>query len=344
MKIGIHHRENSFSELAIPYCREHNIPHKIVDCYRSDIIDQLADCDALIWHFCQACPTDIVVAKQILYAVELSGKKVFPDTRTAFYFDDKLGQKYLFEALGVPTVQTDAFYDREKALAWAETATFPKVFKMRGGAGSANVKLIKTKQQARKVIRQAFGKGFSQYHPWSNLKDRVRQYRAGQADLLNVAKGVARFLRYPEFARVMGKDRGYVYFQEFLPHNTFDIRVTVVGNRAYAVKRMAREGDFRASGSGYNRYAREEFPEHVIERAFQVNAKIQAQSLAIDFLFKGDEPLVTEVSYGTCLSIFQGCPGYWDANLNWHEGTVNPVEWIMEDMLEHADEVSSNWV
>ena len=39
--------------------------------------------------------------------------------------------------------------------------------------------------------------------------------------------------------------RGYVYFQDFIPDNQFDTRVTVIGNRAFAFIRKVRPGDFR---------------------------------------------------------------------------------------------------
>jgi glutathione synthase/RimK-type ligase-like ATP-grasp enzyme len=85
---------------------------------------------------------------------------VFPDFRTAWHFDDKVAQKYLFEAIGAPLVPSYVFFDKQEALRWAELTTFPKVFKLRGGAGSQNVSLVKTKQECIKLIHKAFGKGF----------------------------------------------------------------------------------------------------------------------------------------------------------------------------------------
>lgn len=36
----------------------------------------------------------------------------------------------------------------------------PKVFKLRGGAGSQNVALIRSAKEGKEIIAQAFGKGF----------------------------------------------------------------------------------------------------------------------------------------------------------------------------------------
>jgi hypothetical protein len=71
-----------------------------VDCYQSDIINQLSDCDALMFHHYHASSKDTLFAKQLLFALESAGKIVFPDFRTGWHFDDKVGQKYLFEAIG----------------------------------------------------------------------------------------------------------------------------------------------------------------------------------------------------------------------------------------------------
>ena len=106
--------------------------------------------------------------------MQASGKKVFPDFNTMWHFDDKVGQKYLLEIIGAPLVPTWVFYDKHEALSWVDKTDFPKVFKLRGGAGSANVQLAHTKREAVKLIRKAFGRGFSQYNALGNLKERIR--------------------------------------------------------------------------------------------------------------------------------------------------------------------------
>ena len=103
MKIGIHHTKGSFSDRWIDYCEEKNIPYKLVNCYANDIINQMEDCNALMWHFHNAGPKDFLFAKQLLYSLQSSGKVVFPDYNTMWHFDDKVGQKYLLEAIHAPS-------------------------------------------------------------------------------------------------------------------------------------------------------------------------------------------------------------------------------------------------
>src|SRR5690554_3906527 len=163
MKIAIHHRPGSFSDRWIAYCEIQNISFKIVNCYESNIIEQLTDCDALLWHHHHGNYKDVLAAKPILFSLESAGINVFPDFRTVWHFDDKVAQKYLLEAINAPLVPSYVFYDKQEALQWANTTSYPKVFKLKGGAGSANVKLVKTYKEAKRLINKAFGKGFAQY-------------------------------------------------------------------------------------------------------------------------------------------------------------------------------------
>lgn len=133
MKVAIHHSLGSFSDIWIKYCRERSIPYKIVNAYDSDIVTQVEDCSVFMWHHHHSNYRDALFAKQLLFSLEQSGKKVFPDSKTGWHFDDKLGQKYLFEALGIRAAPAWAFYDEKTAIDWARKATYPKVFKLRGG-------------------------------------------------------------------------------------------------------------------------------------------------------------------------------------------------------------------
>ncbi len=334
MKLAIHNSTKGFHSRWVTFCKNNNIAYKIVNCYANDIIAQLKDCDALLWHHSHSRPDDILFAKQLLFSLEQSGFPVFPNFNTTWHFDDKVAQKYLLEAIDAPLVPSYVFYSKELALDWANKTTFPKVFKLRGGSGSANVKLVHSKSQVIQLITKAFGKGFRQYEPLTNLKERWRKYRNGLTNLNDVLKGVLRFYKEPEFSKTIGFERGYIYFQDFIPNNDFDIRVIVIANKAYALKRMVRKGDFKASGSGEMKFAKEEFDERCIKIALDTNKKLQAQCLAYDFVFnENGAPLIVEISFGFAVEAYDSCPGYWDENLNWHEGKFVPQNWMVEDLI-----------
>ena len=333
MKIGIHLTKGLLSERWISYCESRGIECKLVDCYRSDIIEQLDDCDALMWHFSHKSPKASKFAKELLYSVQASGKKVFPDFKTVWHFDDKLGQKYLLEAMGIPHAPAYAFYSKKDALLWAKDTTYPKVFKLRNGSSSDNVKLVKTHRHAVRLIRKAFGRGFKQYAAWNKLKERFRKYKGGRMSVWEVIKAILRFFRPPEYARITGREKGYVYFQDFIPDNLFDIRVFVVGDKAYANLRLVRKNDFRASGSGEELVDKELISDEVLKLSFDITEKLQVQCLVFDYVLLNDKPLVLEISYGTTVGLYDTYPGHFDKDLNWHEGTFDIAGLMVEEVL-----------
>lgn len=334
MKIAIHHRNNSFSDRWIQFCQENSIDFKIVDAFHSDIIEHLKDCDAFMWHHHHADFKDVTAAKKILFALEHAGIKVFPDFKTGWHFDDKVAQKYLLEAINAPLVPSYVFYDKHQALDWAKETTYPKVFKLKGGAGASNVKLVKNYSQATGLINKAFGRGFAQFDRLGYFKERFNKFKNGKDTFIGVLKGFARIFIVPEFAKKQPAEKGYIYFQDFIKNNDFDTRVVVIsGKYAAAEKRFVRKGDFRASGSGefsYNNINIE-----LIRIAFNVAKKLGLQAVAFDFIEDEKKgPLIVEISYGFGTTGIKLAPGYWDANLSWYKGSLKLEEQILLDLIE----------
>ncbi len=332
MKIAIHQREGSFSDIWIEYCKQNTIPFKLVNCYDSDIVSQLSDCDGLMWHWAQWDSKAILFARQLTYSLEISGKKVFPDSNSSWHFDDKIGQKYLFEALGLDAIPTLIFYDKKSAEQWIQKTEFPLVFKLRGGASSKNVKLIKSPHQARKFAKKAFRKGFKISGQWSTLKDRILNFQKKKSikSLVHVGKGLIRLARPNYNDRMRTRDKGYLLFQKFIPGNDSDIRLVVIGARCFGMRRYCRKNDFRASGSGEKSFDHQLINTEVVKLAFEATKKLKMQSVAFDFIKDNNTYKIIEISYAFITNNF---PGYWDSELNWHEEEVSPQKFMIEDFI-----------
>lgn len=335
MKLAIHHRKGSFSDRWIAYCEENKVSYKLVDCYKNDIINQLSGCDAFLWHHHHSDFKDVITAKKILFSLEHAGIKVFPDFKTSWHFDDKVAQKYLLEAIAAPLVPSFVFYNKQQALDWAEKTSYPKVFKLKGGAGSANVKLTRSKSQCFKLIHKSFGKGFKQFDSWEYLKEVYLQYKSKKVSFKKLLGSIYRMVVSTEFAQQMPREKGYIYFQEFIPNNDSDIRIIVIGNKAFALKRMVRKDDFRASGSGRIIYDKNQIDERCVQIAFETNNNINAQSISYDFVFdEKNNPLIVEISYGFSVAAYDQCEGYWDENLQFYKEKFNPQYWMIEDLIQ----------
>lgn len=342
MKIAIHHNEDSYSITWVNYCKEYNIPCKIVNCYDSDIVEQLNDCDALLWHHHHVDYRDKLFAQQLLFALQQAGMVVYPDFNTSWHFDDKVGQKYLLEALKVPAVPGYTFYSKSEAHKWVKNTTFPKVFKLRGGAGASNVRLVKNTRTARRLIHKAFNKGFSQFNRWGYLRDRWKKMKEGKDTFSGVLKGIARLFVVTEFAKMAGREKGYVYFQDFIENDGFDVRVVVIDGKAASLKRLVRKNDFRASGSNKIVFENKNADKRYIKTAFDLTARLRSQSLSIDFIVStnNEDIYIVEVSYASPVHNIIRSEGYWDNRLNWVKKEFNPPVLILEQIistLKHRD-------
>ena len=334
MKIAIHNNEGSFSDHWITYCKAENIDYKVVNAFDNSIIEQLLDCDIFMWHHNHNDYRDIQLAKSLLFSLKQTSIKVFQDFNTSWHFDNKLAQKYLLEAVDAPLVKSYVFYTKKEALVWANETDFPKVFKLKGGAGAQNVKLAKSKKECIKFINKSFGKGWSSFDKAHYFKERLSKVSQRKESAISIAKAFARIVIPVKGTEYMTTEKGYAYFQEFMPNNDSDIRVIVIGDKAFAIKRMVRDKDFRASGSGKIIYEKAEIDERCLTIAFDTSQKLKAQCLAYDFVFdKENNPLIVEISYGFAHKAYDACPGYWNRDLEWQEGAFNSVEWMIRDII-----------
>lgn len=336
MKIAIHHTPGSFSDEWVKYCEEKGIEYKIVCCYNTNIIQQLKDCKGLMWNWSHVDYKSVLFARQLIYSLEKRGIKTFPNSDTCWHFDDKVGQKYLFEAIDAPFVKSYVFYSKTDALKWLAQTTLPKVFKLRAGAASQNVKLVSTKRFAIKLINRAFGSGFKTANSWNGLKDRLWHFKRekSQKAFISVLKGLGRLVIPTEFQKYATVQKGYIYFQDFIPDNNYDTRLVVIGNRCFGVRRFVRKNDFRASGSGLKAYEPELFDLNMIKIAFDTARKLSVQSVAFDFIFDKGSPQIVEISYAFVTGRFyKDCQGYWDHKMIWYNKEVNPEYFMIEDFI-----------
>jgi glutathione synthase/RimK-type ligase-like ATP-grasp enzyme len=333
--IGIHERAGSYSDRLIAYCADKGIPFRRVNCLATDVVAQCLGLDGLLWHWAHDAPPNLLVARQVIASLEAKGLVVFPNVATCWHYDDKVAQKYLLEAIGAPLIPTWVFTSQTDALGWIEGAAWPKVFKLRCGAGSSNVRLVRSGSEASALCQQAFGRGFSAVPGYlTDMQTRLRKAKTAHEFRARLARVPRTLLNLMAVRRQIHQEKGYVYFQEFLPGNAFDTRITIIGDRAFGFMRANRPNDFRASGSGSIVYAPEKLDKRCVEIAFRVAHRLGTQSLAFDFLFNVQhEPMIGEISYCYMASAVHACAGHWDHQGLWHDGHIWPEDAILEDLL-----------
>jgi glutathione synthase/RimK-type ligase-like ATP-grasp enzyme len=339
--VGIHPEKQGFESRWADALTAAGADVKWLDLLAPDALDQARACDGIMWHFPHH-PSNIRRARTILHVIETElGIPVFPDLRTAWHFDDKVAQYYLMRAHDIPMPKTWIFWRREEAEQWARTATYPLVFKLSGGAGSSNVFKVDTPREALGWIRRMFSR--SGCVPKAHIPAKAGVWRRWWREIrqfgLRMFSAPAYVLqgRYPPLPRVFWlPQKDYVYFQELVQGNEYDARVTVVGERMFAYRRINRPHDFRASGSGVFDVAPDKIDMGAIQLAWQASQKLKMQSMACDILYHPREKkhVITEVSYGYVDWMVAKCPGHWNAHLEWHQGSIWPEQAHVEDFLE----------
>jgi glutathione synthase/RimK-type ligase-like ATP-grasp enzyme len=325
--------QQSYSDRWLELADRAGIQTRIVDAWRPDIFTQLDGCDAFMWRFGYR-PPERLLALRLLAAVEhVMGIPVFPSWKSAWHFEDKISQFYLLNAARIPMPRTWVFWERQAALDFLRSAQFPLVMKLSNGYRAGNVRLLRTLEEAAYWVEQLFGHGIWSFGPPPAGSAARRMVRRAKA----AAKTLAGVVATPPGPRAE-LQRGYFYVQEFLPGNEFDTRVTVIGNRAFAYRRMNRPGDFRASGSGRPNWDASEIDLQMVRLAFLAARRLDTQSVAIDAMRRGDERLLTEVSYTYVSWMVRDCPGHWrlhgepaTGDLEWVEGHMAPDDAIFED-------------
>jgi hypothetical protein len=323
----------SFSSRWAARAADTGVNVRTVNVYAPDFFNQLAGCDGFMWRFGYT-PRPRLLAKRLMPAIEHALRiPVFPSMETAWHFEDKIAQSYLLEAAGLPTPGTWIFWDRDTALDFCRTAAYPMVLKLSFGFQSANVRLLTSFDDAARWIGILFGPGVAGLPPAeSRWRGRLRRVR----DALRHLQGASAYGNLEDCEL----QQGYFYVQEFLPGNEYDVRVTVIGDRAFVFWRFNRAGDFRASGSGRIDWDPQQIDDESVRLAFRVARRLQTQSVAIDLLQQGSRKLVSEISYTYASWAVRDCPGHWvlqgDAEarpLTWVEGRMHPEDAIFDDFL-----------
>ena len=285
MKVAVH-GESGFSKRWLEQILQSGHVPCMVDGYSTNIMAKLAANDAFLWHLSQDEVNDLAFARSILLGAEAMGLGVFPNHTTCWHFDDKIAQKYLLEASGTPLAQTWVFFSKRSALEFLDQADFPLVFKLKRGAGSLNVSLVRDRNEGTLLVDRMFGRGISPFPPGERLRRvtaRVSRKSLSKGSLGPRLARVARRFLLQSFRSQ--RERGYVYFQRYIPDNEFDVRVTTIGHRRFCFFRGVRDNDFRASGSGKIAYpSSEEIPLDMVGIAGDLSDRLGFQSMAYDFV------------------------------------------------------------
>jgi glutathione synthase/RimK-type ligase-like ATP-grasp enzyme len=151
-----------------------------------------------------------------------------------------------------------------------------------------------------------------------------------------------RIRRIPEFyqtyknARKFPNEKEYVFFQEFIPNDGYDLKIVVVRDKLGFIARHTRKNDFRASGGGDIYFDQTLVTKNIIDSAFNVSDKLGFQCMGYDFVVdsKTGEGKFVEMSYGFSHTALSQANGYFDRTGIWHDEPLNAPEEIVRNIIK----------
>lgn len=342
MKIAIHQNYQIFNHSTtwdkpwIEFCTQNSIPYGIVNCFDTNILETLKAYDCLLWHFSNYSLQEMLFARSILNSAKNMGLEVFPDTNTSWHFDDKVAEMYLLQSANAPIPKSWMFYILSDSIKWLNSeCKYPIIAKLRCGSGSSNVKLLNNRIEAVKYAKRMFGKGLK------TAPNILYKTKSNITSAKNWKTIIKRFKRIPDFletiknANKFPNEKGYVYLQEFIPNDGFDLKIVVIGDKLSFIARNVRKGDFRASGGGSLYFDKSLVTTDIIHSAFDTSDKLGFQCMGYDYVFDNIEKKgkIVEISYGFSHTALLQARGYWDRACIWHDELLNAPGEVLKNLI-----------
>jgi hypothetical protein len=247
VRLGIIRSFNFWHQYYTAACRELQVPYCTIDIERADWMEQArsSGCAAfLVWPTAALSVWKQMYDERLVMLARLSGKLVYPELNAMWIYESKRRVHYWLAAAGFPHPETWIFYDREEAMAFAETSELPIVSKTDLGAVSSGVRILRNRDQVRRVVRAAFGRG-------------ILRRSADRRD----------------------REWGNVLFQRFIPEAS-EWRIIRIGESYFGYEKI-RVGDFH-SGTAKWRYIRP--PDNLLDLAYKLTDRGDFTSMSVDIL------------------------------------------------------------
>lgn len=228
------------------FLENNSFPYGYYDLQASDWMERAGKFDVFIG-ILSSDPVQLQEMRTKYFILEnYLGKICFPSYNDLFLYENKTLEFCIGKATGIPFPSTYIFNNECEALAAIEKLHFPLISKIDPGSGSIGVECINRKKQAAAIIKKSFSRKGRATHSLT-----IRQ-------------------------------KDYVYFQEFIPNDGFDIRVIVVGNQVFGYFRRVLRGDFRASGMDL--VEKRELPKEALILARKINKVIKSPLIVVDMV------------------------------------------------------------
>jgi len=255
----------------IAACRELGVSYRLFDLKCEDWIDQIrmANCDAfLVWPDVSSAEIKQMYDESLKIMIEEMGKTIYPSLKETWLYENKRVQHYWMHVNNLPCPKTWIFYNSQDAIAFANKISYPIVLKTNTGGASNGVFILKNFLMAKNYIKKSFKKGI-------RLKS----------------------------GNIYDRQRGSVYFQEFLP-NVTEWRMVRIGESFFGHGKE-RVGSFHSGSHQVNWSVPDEYVFRFLKWVTDVGS---FKSMNVDvFQTEDGQLLINELQtvFGTSIAVDQ---------------------------------------
>ena len=208
--------------------------------------------------------------KDVIYDLKQCRPDVIllPDLDMLYSFENKGYQELLKKRLNLGNL--NGRYIGDISDLKDEKLNFPVVYKLLNGAVSSGVFLVKNQVELEKLVQNRTKR---------SLWELINYWRRLRKKNNPTSMTPSHELVERNFKDFFSKRHLFV-IQDFIPDLDCDYRVLVFGDKFYTTKRMVRENDFRASGSGKQEWV--EPSKKMLEFAKDIREKLNVPIIALD--------------------------------------------------------------
>jgi len=286
------------------FLRNSSITYSFFNIHSENWLAEASNYDLIVWRPFSDPASMYEQLTKISFIEKSLNIRCHPSSSELWTYEDKVRVYFLLSFHKLPVIPTFISFDEQECLRRLNNLTFPLVSKANVGSSSYSVKKLNTRASAKRYIRRAFSSGVSTGFPY---------YR----------------------------QKGYVYFQEYIKDARYDLRIILIGNKIFGYYRMRPAHDFRASGAGLRKEGGR-LPIDAVKLALKVKEVMPSTMLAVDFLKSPDDEMhqIIETSINTDIRhptqlVYNGTAGYY--TLDGEQLVFHPGEfWLQELILEEV--------
>jgi hypothetical protein len=160
--VGILADQMHYHQHWIAACRDLGVSYRLIDLANVDWIEQVSnmDCDIfLVWPDVSSVEKKVMFDERLNIMVHQMNKHIYPSLIETWLYESKRLQHYWLKAKQLPCPKTWIFYNREEAINFTRSCSYPIIFKCNLGASSNGVFILESNRDANRMIERAFKLG-----------------------------------------------------------------------------------------------------------------------------------------------------------------------------------------